>query len=141
MNKNYAIKETEENTWVMLNENEEVVDTITKDIVVDYCKKECDETDITYTSADGIIDSVWSDLEDDFNLDWIDNYCQDFDKFIAWFDYVCGEYPTNEATLGKYCGATAVIIDEADYSESYAESLVDELEDKGCNVLGVIINE
>ena len=35
MNKNYAIKETEENTWVMLNENEGVVDTITKDIKYD----------------------------------------------------------------------------------------------------------
>lgn len=39
MNENYAIKQTEENTWVIFDENEEVVDTITKDIVVDYCKK------------------------------------------------------------------------------------------------------
>ena len=98
MNENYAIKQTEENTWVVLDENEEVVDTITKDIIVDYCKKECDETDIAYTSADGIIDSVWSDLEDDFNLDWIDIYCQDFDKFIAWFNYVCVEYLAQEIT-------------------------------------------
>ena len=35
MNKNYAIKQTEENTWVVLDENEEVVDTITKDIKYD----------------------------------------------------------------------------------------------------------
>ena len=95
MNENYAIKQTEENTWVILDENKEIVNTITKDIVVDYCKKECDETDIPYTSADGIIDSVWSDLEDDFNLNWIDIYCQDFDKFIAWFNYICVEYLSN----------------------------------------------
>ena len=63
---------------------------------INECKKECDETDIPYTSADGIIDSVWSDLEDDFNLDWIDIYCQDFDKFIAWFNYVCVEYFSQE---------------------------------------------
>lgn len=98
MNENYVIKQTEENTWVVLNENEEVVDTITKDIVVDYCRKECDETGITYTSADGIIDYVWSDLEDDFNLDWLDNYCQDYDKFIVWFKYICVEYFSNEIT-------------------------------------------
>ena len=97
MNKNYAIKQTEENTWVVLDENEEVIDTITKDIVVDYCKKECDETGTPYTSADGIVDSVWSDLEDDFNLDWIDIYCQDFDKFIAWFEYVCVEYVSHRS--------------------------------------------
>lgn len=63
-----------------------------------------------------------------------------FESFSDEFDYFVVD-SDNEATLGKYCGATAVIIDEADYSESYAESLVDELEDKGCNVLGVIINE
>ena len=96
MNKNYAIKQTEENIWVVLDKNEEVIDTITKDIIVDYCKKECDETGALYTSADGIIDSVWSDLEDDFNLDWIDNYCQDCDKFITWFKYVCVEYFSQE---------------------------------------------
>ena len=98
MNKNYAIKQTEENTWVILDENGEVIDAITKDIVVDYCKKECDETDITYMSADEIIYSVWSDLEDDFNLGWVDNYCQYFDKFIAWFYYVCVEYLAQEIT-------------------------------------------
>ena len=92
----HSIEQTEGNTWVVLDENEEVVDTITKDIVVDYCKKECDETGTPYTSADGIIDSVWSDLEDDFNLDWIDIYCQDFDKFIAWFEYICVEYFSQE---------------------------------------------
>ena len=94
MNKNYAIKQTEENTWEVLDENEEVVNIITKDIVVDYCKKENEE--IEDLIHDVLIDSVWFDLEDDFNLDWIDNYCQDFDKFIAWFDYVCVEYFSQE---------------------------------------------
>ena len=94
MNENYVIKQTEENTWVILNENEEVVDTITKDIVV-FCFLVCDVCVFVFWCADGIIDSVWSDLEDDFNLDWIDNYCQDFDKFIAWFEYICVEYFSN----------------------------------------------
>lgn len=99
MNKNYAIKQTEENTWVVLDENEEIVNTITKDIVVDYCKKECDETEeIEDLSHDILIDCVWFNLEDDYNLDWVDNYCQDFDKFIAWFEYICVEYFSNEIT-------------------------------------------
>ena len=40
MNKNYVIKQMEENTWVILDENEEVVNTITKDMIVNYCKNE-----------------------------------------------------------------------------------------------------
>ena len=89
MNKNYAIKQTEENTWVILDENEEVVDTITKDIVVDYCKKENEE-------IEELINYVWYELGNDYNLDWIDNHCQDFDKFIAWFEYICVEYFSQE---------------------------------------------
>lgn len=98
MNKNYAIKQTEENTWVVLDENEEVVDTITKDIVVDYCKKECDETDTTFTSADGIIDSIWWYINAEYNLQDANNYREDFGKFIAWFEYICVEYLAQEIT-------------------------------------------
>ena len=93
MNENYAIKQTEENTWVVLNENEEVINTITKDIVVDYCKKEKEEIEVIY---DVLIDYIWYELEDDYNLDWIDNDCQDFDKFIAWYEYICVEYFSQE---------------------------------------------
>ena len=78
----------------MLNENEEVVNTITKDIVVDYCEKENEE--IEELIHDVLIDCVWSDLEEDYNLDLIDNDCQDFDKFVAWFNYVCVEYFSQE---------------------------------------------
>ena len=94
MSKNYAIKQTEENTWVMLNENEEVVNTITKDIVVDYCEKENEE--IEELIHDVLIDYVWSNLEEDYNIDYINNDCQDFDKFVAWFEYVCVEYFSQE---------------------------------------------
>ena len=94
MSKNYAIKQTEENTWVMLNENEEVVNTITKDIVVDYCEKENEEIEDLIHEV--LIDYVWSNLEEDYNLDCIDNDCQDFDKFVAWFEYVCVEYFSQE---------------------------------------------
>ena len=93
MNKNYAIKQTEENTWVVLDENEEVVNTITRDIVVDYCKKKNEEIELIY---DVLVDYIWFELEDDYSLDWIDDNCQDFDKFIAWFKYICVEYFSQE---------------------------------------------
>ena len=93
MNENYAIKQTEENTWVVLNENEEVINTITKDIVVDYCKE---NEEIEELIHDVLIDYIWYELEDDYNLDWIDNDCQDFDKFIAWYEYICVEYFSQE---------------------------------------------
>lgn len=94
MKENYAIKQTEENTWVVLNENAEVINTITKDIVVDYCKKNNEE--IADLIHDILIDYVWIELEDNYNLDWIDNSCQDWDKFSAWFEYVCVEYFSEE---------------------------------------------
>ena len=89
-----ALREINENTWIIINEEEEVIDTITKDIVVDYCEKENEE--IEELIHDVLIDYVWSNLEDDYNLDLIYNDCQDFDKFVAWFEYVCVEYFSHE---------------------------------------------
>lgn len=92
----YAIVSDGEDTWHIVNENGEVIDTITKDIVVNYCKRECEENDTDYMSSDGITDSVWWNLDDDYNLEYVDNYCQEFDKFLAWFDYTCVEYLAKE---------------------------------------------
>lgn len=96
MSKNYIIKQTEENTWVVIDENGEVVDTITKDIVINYCKRECEENDTDYMSSDGITDSAWYYIDMDYNLECVDNYCQEYDKFLAWFDYTCVEYLAKE---------------------------------------------
>lgn len=96
MDKDYIIKGTDENTWSIIDENGEVVETITKDDIVNYCKNELEDNRTDCMSASDMIDGVWFDVERDYNLEFVDSYCQDFDKFCAWFDYVCVEYITNE---------------------------------------------
>ena len=97
MNREYIIKQTEENTWVVVNEeNGAIINIITKDTVIDYCKREFEDNHVECMSAEVMIDSVWWYLEDDYNLEFVDNYCQEFDKFLAWFDYTCIEYHSKE---------------------------------------------
>lgn len=96
MKDSYIVKQTEENTWVVLNENGEVVSIITKDIIINYCKNNLEDNRTEYMSAEAMIDCVWFDLVNDYDLDFIDNYCQEFDKFTAWFDYTCVEYHLKE---------------------------------------------
>ena len=86
----YIIQETDENTWSIIDENGEVVETITKDDIVNYCKNELEDNRTDCMSASDMIDDVWFDVERDYNLEFVDSYCQDFDKFCAWFDYVYG---------------------------------------------------
>lgn len=93
------LKQTEENIWTILNEKKEVVDTITKDTVINYCKQELEENIIESLSPDTIIDTVWWEISDDYNLDLLDNYYQYWESFTAWFDYVCVEYFANEITF------------------------------------------
>ena len=97
MNRDYIIKQTDENTWVIIDEEDKkIVDTITKDIIINYCKHECDAIDTDHMSADGITESVWWSLDDDYGMELVDNYCEEFDKFLAWFDYTCIEYHSKE---------------------------------------------
>ena len=97
MSKEFIVKQTEENTWVIIDdESGEVVNTITKDTLINYCKNEFEDHNTECISADIMIDGVWWNVEDDYNLDFVDNYCQEFEKFLAWFDYICIEYLTKE---------------------------------------------
>lgn len=96
MNREYIIKETSENVWEIMDENGNIIRAITKENVVDCCKRECENNDTDYMSADGITDSVWWEINDDYDLELVDNYCPEFDKFLAWFDYICVEYLANE---------------------------------------------
>lgn len=90
------LKQTEENIWTISNEKNEVVNTITKDTIINYCEKELEENFIESLSPDTIINSVWLKITDNYNLDLLDNYYQYWDKFSVWFDYVCVEYFANE---------------------------------------------
>ncbi len=97
MNREYIVKETSENVWEIMDENGNIIRAITKDTVINYCKREFEDSCYDCClSADVMIDSVWCNLEDDYNLEFVDNYCQEFDKFLAWFDYTCIEYHSKE---------------------------------------------
>ena len=97
MKENYIVKQTDENTWVIIDdENGEVVNTITKDDIVNYCKTNLEDDCIEGVGTDILINRIWFDIVDDYNLVFVDNYCQYWDKFTAWFDYVIAEYHSNE---------------------------------------------
>lgn len=96
MNRTYIVKQMEENVWFILNENGEFVNSITKSVVVNYCENEFEDNHVECVSAEVMIDNVWWNLENDYNLEFVDNYCQEFDKFLAWFDYTCIEYHSKE---------------------------------------------
>ena len=96
-NKDYIIKQTEENTWFVIdNTNGEVVHTITKDSVIKYCKEECEDIDTYSFSAEIMIDSIWWCIDDEYDLEFVDADSLDWEKFTAWFDYVCVEYFAQE---------------------------------------------
>ena len=85
-----------ENTWNIVDSNGGIVDIIKKDDIINYCKRELEDNDTEQLSPDLIIDGVWWYVHDDYNLEGVDNYCQYWDKFTAWFDYVVVEYFTQE---------------------------------------------
>ena len=96
MNKDYIIKETDENTWEVIDtETGKTEHTITKEDIVDKCKIEYEE-EKNNISEEYFIDCVWWWIDEKYTLELVDNYCQDWDKFCAWFDYVCVEYFANE---------------------------------------------
>jgi hypothetical protein len=92
----YALIPDGENTWHIVDENGKIIDIITKDNIINLCKTEYENNHVECVSAEVMIDNVWWNLEYDYNLEFVDNYCQEFDKFLAWFDYVCVEYLTQE---------------------------------------------
>jgi Mrp family chromosome partitioning ATPase len=48
----------------------------------------------------------------------------------------------DKGNMAKYCDTTALIVDSDDYNDKkQVKEQIQALSDKGCNVLGVIINE
>lgn len=95
--KQFIIQQHEENAWLIIDSDSGLVENIiTKDEIIEYCKCECEKNDTDYMSSDGITDSVWYYVNMDYNLEFVDNYCEEYDKFLAWFDYTCVEYLAKE---------------------------------------------
>lgn len=91
MKENYAIKQTAENTWVIIDEDENIVNTITKEDIMQLFNDEFE-----CPGLETVISDVWYELDDCYNIEKVDDCCQEFDKFIAWFEYICAEYYAKE---------------------------------------------
>jgi hypothetical protein len=96
MNKNYFVKQIDENTWAIIDEDENVITTISKDTIINYCKDGIGDIDINGICAEELTDSIWWSVNYDYCLDNVDHYCQGWDKFTAWLDYLCVEYLAQE---------------------------------------------
>lgn len=89
--KMYCIHEQEENVWAIVSkETNQIINLITKEIIIDYCNQHPD------FSIEIVSDIVRDDMISDYDLDLIDNYGDEYDKFLAWFDYTCIEYLATE---------------------------------------------
>lgn len=98
MEKNYTIKQTNENTWVIVdNESGKIINTITKKIIFKYCKNTLKDYHIETVCAYTVISGVVSYMENKHYFNYIDYY-QGLGEFLAWLDYTCAEYLANEIT-------------------------------------------
>ena len=90
-----ALRQIEENTWVIINEEEEVIDTITKDTIIDYCKTKYEDDDINFAYIDDITSDIFLLLIKEHNMKSV-VYSMEYEKFVTWFVYTCVEYFSNE---------------------------------------------
>ena len=62
------------------------------------------------------------------------------DKYSKEYDYIVVD-SDEDGTLAAFCGYAAIIAEKETYDEDELNNRVIQLEDKECNVLGVIIRE
>lgn len=72
-------------------------------------------------------------LEDSNLRTALEEYASEYDLIVVQSD--------REGKVAALCDETVLIMEDADYSELSAENKVKELDQKGCLVLGVIIDE
>lgn len=96
----YAIIEKGQNEWAIIDETEEIVDTITKDTIVKICEQELKRCFLDVLDMETFIDNIWYLLNKGDNVIYnqVNTDTQDYDKFSAWFEYVCAECFGNEIT-------------------------------------------
>ena len=89
----YAIIEKGQNEWDIINENEEIVDTITKDKIVKICERELKRCYLDVLDMANFIENVLYLLNKGDNIIYnqVNTCTDDYEKFYAWFEYVCAE--------------------------------------------------
>lgn len=95
------------------------------------CKSNEDKLDIIFTGT--LDDGYVSDEEEMIMKSLLAKYENDYDMIVADSD--------PDGRIAKYCDGTMVIIDRKDYDEDSIAKYIEKLENSGCEVLGVIINE
>ena len=92
----YVIIEKGQNEWAIINKNKTVIDTITKDIIINRCERQLGNNRVEYMNADGLIDEVWCAIQDEYDLEFVDDRYQEWEKFCAWFNYIVTECLANK---------------------------------------------
>jgi hypothetical protein len=89
----YAITSDGKDSWHIVNENGEVVDTITKDTIVKICERELKRCYLDVLDMETFINNVWYLLNKGDNIIYnqVSTDTKDYEKFDAWFEYVCAE--------------------------------------------------
>ena len=92
----YIIIEKGQNEWLIVDKDKTIIDTITKDIIINHCERKLGNNHIEYANADSFIDDIWWEIQDEYDLEFVDDRYQEWEKFCAWFDYVVVEYLAQE---------------------------------------------
>jgi hypothetical protein len=97
----YAITSDGKDSWHIVNENGKVVDTITKDIIVKICERELKRCYLDVLDMETFINNVWYLLNKGDNVIYnqVSTDTEDYEKFDAWFEYVCAECFGNGITI------------------------------------------
>lgn len=88
-----VIQQHEENVWFLINtDNGEIENIVTKNGVIEYC-----ESIYEYYgyNIEHFLDHARDKVKNDLDANGLDHYCEEYDKFAAWLDYVCAEYLLN----------------------------------------------
>lgn len=81
------------------------------------------------------------------NIEKVENYSQYSEKILSLMAQATADYELvivlsdKCGVVSEYCGSTILVADEKGYSEEKTSAFIEELEDKGCQIMGVIINE
>ena len=91
-------------------------------------------------SAKGVLDYTGINEDGVVTDDEIMIFKSLIDKYSKEYDYIVVD-SDEDGTLAAFCGYAAIIAEKETYDEDELNNRVIQLEDKECNVLGVIIRE
>lgn len=79
----YVIIEKGQNEWAIVDKDKTVIDTIRKDTIINRCERQLGNDRAEYMNADDVIDDVWCAIQDEYDLEFVDDRYQEWEKFCA----------------------------------------------------------